>query len=254
MPVAPVRSPRSSPPAMGPAISPVASSWPWRTGASGTSASTRRSNGPATAWSDSLAILPPPRPRRGARGEGDARRRAAGASAHLPAPPGARNRGPGRGPYQLVRRSGTNPYRGRDRGSRDGRGEDPAWPRAMAPAQGRPRPAHARGSGPSGRSAPAPPSRASLPGTGVRARRAGERGRARVRGSARAGARIAGRGPGPVPPAALLGRCRGARRVLESALAHAGHRGERDPYWDYPASNAASADETVLALRREARE
>jgi tetratricopeptide (TPR) repeat protein len=50
------------------------------------------------------------------------------------------------------------------------------------------------------------------------------------------------------------GDAAGARRVLESALGHAGRRGERDPYWNYPASNAASADETLLALRREARE
>jgi tetratricopeptide (TPR) repeat protein len=47
------------------------------------------------------------------------------------------------------------------------------------------------------------------------------------------------------------GDAAGARRVLEETLVHAGRRGERDPYWDYHASNAASADRTLLALRRE---
>lgn len=46
----------------------------------------------------------------------------------------------------------------------------------------------------------------------------------------------------------------GARRLLEETLVHAGRRGERDPYWDYPASNAASADRTLLVLRRETRQ
>jgi tetratricopeptide (TPR) repeat protein len=46
----------------------------------------------------------------------------------------------------------------------------------------------------------------------------------------------------------------GARRVLEETLAYAGRRGERDPYWDYPASTAASVDETLLALRHETRQ
>jgi tetratricopeptide (TPR) repeat protein len=45
-----------------------------------------------------------------------------------------------------------------------------------------------------------------------------------------------------------------ARRILEETLTHAGRRAERDPYWDYPASNAASAERTLLALRRETRE
>jgi hypothetical protein len=43
----------------------------------------------------------------------------------------------------------------------------------------------------------------------------------------------------------------GSRRVLEQALAQAGRRRERDPYWDYPARNAASADELLQALRLE---
>lgn len=46
----------------------------------------------------------------------------------------------------------------------------------------------------------------------------------------------------------------GARRPLEEALVHAGRRRERDPYWDYPARNAASADRTLLALRSETHE
>ena len=50
------------------------------------------------------------------------------------------------------------------------------------------------------------------------------------------------------------GNAEGAGRALEKSLAQATRRGERDPYWDYPASNAASPDETFLALRREARE
>jgi Tfp pilus assembly protein PilF len=46
----------------------------------------------------------------------------------------------------------------------------------------------------------------------------------------------------------------GARRVLEDALGQAGRRPVRDPYWDYPASNAASADQVLEALRLEASE
>lgn len=46
----------------------------------------------------------------------------------------------------------------------------------------------------------------------------------------------------------------GARRVLEEALGHAGRRPERDPYWDYPSSNAATADLALQALRLEASE
>jgi tetratricopeptide (TPR) repeat protein len=50
----------------------------------------------------------------------------------------------------------------------------------------------------------------------------------------------------------VSGDALGARRFLEETLVHARRRGERDPYWDYPASNAGSADGTLLALRREA--
>jgi predicted Zn-dependent protease len=46
----------------------------------------------------------------------------------------------------------------------------------------------------------------------------------------------------------------GARRVLEKALGHSGRRPERDPYWDYPSSNAATADLALQALRIEASE
>jgi Tfp pilus assembly protein PilF len=47
------------------------------------------------------------------------------------------------------------------------------------------------------------------------------------------------------------GDAAGARRVLEPALDHAGRRDERDPYWLYVASNAADADDALLALRLE---
>ncbi len=43
----------------------------------------------------------------------------------------------------------------------------------------------------------------------------------------------------------------GARRVLEQTLVHAGRRTERDPYWDYVASNAAQAEELFEELREE---
>jgi len=48
------------------------------------------------------------------------------------------------------------------------------------------------------------------------------------------------------------GDAAGARRVLEQALAHAGRRAESDPYWIYPASNAAGAEDALEALRLEA--
>ncbi|HET6898149.1 MAG TPA: tetratricopeptide repeat protein, partial [Vicinamibacteria bacterium] len=44
----------------------------------------------------------------------------------------------------------------------------------------------------------------------------------------------------------------GARRVLDEALAHAGRRAATDPYWLYPASNAANTDDALEALRQEA--
>jgi thioredoxin-like negative regulator of GroEL len=48
------------------------------------------------------------------------------------------------------------------------------------------------------------------------------------------------------------GDAAGARRVLDEALAHAGRRAESDPYWIYPASNAAGAEDALEALRLEA--
>lgn len=48
------------------------------------------------------------------------------------------------------------------------------------------------------------------------------------------------------------GDAAGARRVLGEALAHAGRRSESDPYWIYPASNAANSDDMLEALRLEA--
>lgn len=55
---------------------------------------------------------------------------------------------------------------------------------------------------------------------------------------------------------ALLSRgdLAGARQALESALAHAGRRRERDAHWDYAASNAAWADELFADLREESRQ
>lgn len=48
------------------------------------------------------------------------------------------------------------------------------------------------------------------------------------------------------------GDAAGARRALDEALAQAGRRAESDPYWIYPASNAAGAEDALEALRLEA--
>lgn len=45
-----------------------------------------------------------------------------------------------------------------------------------------------------------------------------------------------------------------ARDVMRSALGHAGRRTDRDPHWDYVASNAASAGDLWEMLRRETAE
>jgi len=47
------------------------------------------------------------------------------------------------------------------------------------------------------------------------------------------------------------GDARSARRVLGEALAYAGRRSERDPHWDYVASNAAEAEDLLQDLREE---
>ncbi len=51
-----------------------------------------------------------------------------------------------------------------------------------------------------------------------------------------------------------LGDAEGARSVIEGAVALAGKRSTRDAYWDYLASNAASADQLFEELRRETQE
>jgi tetratricopeptide (TPR) repeat protein len=48
-----------------------------------------------------------------------------------------------------------------------------------------------------------------------------------------------------------VGDAAGARSMIEGALTLAGKRSTRDAYWDYLASNAASADELFEELRRE---
>jgi tetratricopeptide (TPR) repeat protein len=52
----------------------------------------------------------------------------------------------------------------------------------------------------------------------------------------------------------MSGDLAGARRLLSDGLSYAGSRGDRDPYWNYVASNAATAPEIFRALREEASE
>ena len=52
----------------------------------------------------------------------------------------------------------------------------------------------------------------------------------------------------------MAGDVEGARRALRDGLAYAGRRGDRDPHWNYVASNAAGAAALFDALRAEASE
>jgi tetratricopeptide (TPR) repeat protein len=52
----------------------------------------------------------------------------------------------------------------------------------------------------------------------------------------------------------MAGDLEGARRVLRDGLAYAGRRGDRDPQWNYVASNAETAAALLDALRAEASE